>query len=192
MGRAEFLRRQAERLRTALQQSKELVVHPEEELVVEEEAKTGVQNPANLATWQGLVEQRIQDGMAQGLFDNLQGMGRPLNLYDDAFVPDDMRMAFRVLRSNNLAPLWIEVNREIHEDLARLQRMRGTAQQRWPRLPSYQRERLREDYADRIKEINDKIINYNIMAPSSSVNMGLLLKDEELAAFDAATILTQT
>ncbi len=190
MGRAEFLRRQAERLRAALQQSRE-VAHPEEELVVEEEVKTGVQNPANLATWQGLVEQRIQDGMARGLFDNLHGMGRPLNLYDDAFVPDDMRMAFRVLRSNNLAPLWIEVNREIHEDIARLQRMRMTAQQRWPRLTWHQRERLREEYGDRVKEINGKIINYNIMAPSSSVNMGLLLKDDELAAFDAVTILNE-
>src|ERR1044071_6519898 len=55
--------------------------------------------------WQGIVEQRILEGMDQCLFDNLRGMGKPLNLDEDQFVPEEMKMAFRILRSNGLAPL---------------------------------------------------------------------------------------
>src|SRR3712207_526290 len=63
--------------------------------------------------WRGLIEQRIQEGIDMGLFDNLRGAGKPLNLDEDALVPEDMRMAFRLLRSNGLAPLWVELNKEI-------------------------------------------------------------------------------
>lgn len=134
--------------------------------------------------WQGLVEQRIQDGMERGLFDNLRGMGKPLNLDDDRFVPDEYKMAFRVLRSNGLAPLWVELNKEIREDIARMERFRAHVHARWANTHDIERAHLRHEYARRINDINDKIINYNIIAPSSHVHFGLLLKDEELAKFD--------
>ena len=58
-----------------------------------------LQQQYGVAAWNGLVEQRILDGMAKGMFDDLQGTGKPLNLEDDAFVPLELRMAFRMLRS---------------------------------------------------------------------------------------------
>jgi DnaJ family protein C protein 28 len=133
--------------------------------------------------WQGLVEQRIQDGMERGLFDNLRGMGQPLNLDEDQFVPDEMKMAFRLLRSNGLAPLWVELNKEIRDDIARLERFRVYAQSR---LASnvIELEHLRREYVKRVTEINDKIVNYNIIAPSSHVHLALLIIEEELAKFD--------
>jgi DnaJ homolog subfamily C member 28 len=133
--------------------------------------------------WQGLVEQRIQDGMERGLFDNLRGMGQPLNLDEDQFVPDDMKMAFRMLRSTGLAPLWVELNKEIREDIARLERFRAHVHSR-EQLNPIEREHLREQYLARVQEINGKIMNYNIAAPSSQVHFGLLIVAEELAKFD--------
>lgn len=133
--------------------------------------------------WQGLVEQRIQEGMEQGLFDNLRGMGKPLNLDEDQFVPDEMKMAFRLLRSNGLAPLWVELNKEIREDIARMVRMREHVHSRAD-LNAIEREHLRRDYLRRIEDINGKIINYNIVAPSSQVHLGLLIVEDELAKFD--------
>lgn len=134
--------------------------------------------------WQGLVEQRILDGMEQGLFDNLRGAGQPLNLDEDRFVPDDMKMAFRMLRSTGLTPLWVDMNKEIREDIARMHRFKAHIHQHRERISSIEWAHRRDEYAQRIKEINSKILGYNIIAPSSSVHIGLLLPDEELAKFD--------
>lgn len=134
--------------------------------------------------WRNLVEQRIQDGIERGLFDNLPGAGKPLNLDDDAFVPEEMRMAFRLLRSNGLAPLWVELNKEIRDDLARLERFRMQVRERAPRTNTIQIEHLRNEYAGRVHEINGKILNYNILAPSSQVHLGTLILEDELTKFD--------
>ncbi len=137
-----------------------------------------------MSAWSRLIEQRIQDAMAQGLFDNLRGMGQPLNLDDDAFVPQELKMAFRMLRSNGLAPLWIEMNKEIRADIERLQRFLAHVHSRWDCINAVQREHLRHEYQARIKDINSKILSYNIMAPSAQVHLGLLIVEDELAKFD--------
>lgn len=134
--------------------------------------------------WQGLVEQRIQEGMERGLFDNLPGMGKPLNLDDDQFVPDDMKMAFRMLRSTGLAPLWVDLNKEIRADIERLVRFREHVHSRWSTISEIELEHRRTEYLTRVNEINGKIINYNIVAPSSHVHFSTLLIADELAKFD--------
>jgi hypothetical protein len=60
-----------------------------------------------------LVEQRIRTAMAQGAFDDLPGRGRPLDLDDDALVPEDLRLAYRVLRNAGYVPEELELRREI-------------------------------------------------------------------------------
>lgn len=135
--------------------------------------------------WQGLVEQRIQDGMERGLFDNLAGAGKPLDLDADRFVPDELKMAFRLLRSTGLAPLWVDMNKEIRQDIERMHRFRAHVHSRWASIPAVELDVRRKEYIARINEINAKIINYNIVAPSSYVHMGQLIPADELAAFDA-------
>ncbi|MCB1739442.1 MAG: DUF1992 domain-containing protein [Gammaproteobacteria bacterium] len=51
-----------------------------------------------------LIEQRIQDAMARGEFDELEGQGKPLKLDDDSQVPEDMRAAYRVLKNAGFIP----------------------------------------------------------------------------------------
>ncbi len=137
--------------------------------------------------WRNLVEQRIQDGIERGLFDNLAGAGKPLNLDDDAFVPEDMRMAFRLLRTNGLAPLWVELNKEIRDDLERLERFRVHVRERLDHTNVIQMEHLRSEYIGRIHDINGKILNYNILAPSSQVHFRSLILEVELRKFDSVT-----
>lgn len=60
-----------------------------------------------------LVEQRIAKAMAVGAFDNLPGRGRPLALDDDALVPEDMRIAYRVLKNAGYLPEELELRKEI-------------------------------------------------------------------------------
>ena len=51
-----------------------------------------------------LVERRIQAAMARGEFDNLPGAGRPLALDDDPLVPEELRVACRLLKNAGVVP----------------------------------------------------------------------------------------
>ncbi|WP_052344007.1 DUF1992 domain-containing protein [Kallotenue papyrolyticum] len=143
------------------------------------------QAQGGLSGWQSLVEQRILDGMERGLFDNLRGMGQPLNLDEDRFVPEELKMAFRMLRSTGLTPLWVQINKEIREDIERLHRFRDLVRRHRAAMSAIEWSHRRKEYVARIADINDKILNHNIIAPSSQVHFGLLVVAEELAAFDA-------
>jgi hypothetical protein len=60
-----------------------------------------------------IVEERIQRAQEEGAFDNLPGKGRPLNLDDDAFVPEDLRLTFKVLKNSGCLPIEMELRKEI-------------------------------------------------------------------------------
>jgi hypothetical protein len=63
--------------------------------------------------FEGLVEQRIRTAMVDGVFDDLPGKGRPLVLDDDSLVPEDMRLAHRVLKNAGYLPEQLQVRSEI-------------------------------------------------------------------------------
>jgi Domain of unknown function (DUF1992) len=60
-----------------------------------------------------IVEERIQRAQEEGAFDNLPGKGMPLKLDDDAFVPEDLRLAFKVLKNSGCLPIEMELRKEI-------------------------------------------------------------------------------
>ena len=51
-----------------------------------------------------LVERRIQDAIARGDFDHLPGEGQPLALDDDPLVPEELRVAHRILKNAGCLP----------------------------------------------------------------------------------------
>ncbi|MEJ5211791.1 MAG: DnaJ family domain-containing protein, partial [Burkholderiales bacterium] len=63
--------------------------------------------------FQQLVEQRIEAAMAAGEFDALPGAGRPLDLTDDALVPPELRMAWRILKNAGYIPPEVEALRDV-------------------------------------------------------------------------------
>jgi hypothetical protein len=62
-----------------------------------------------------IAEQRIAEAIARGELENLPGTGRPLDLGDDALIPEDLRMAFRILKNAGFVPPEVEVLRDIGE-----------------------------------------------------------------------------
>jgi hypothetical protein len=46
-----------------------------------------------------LAEKKIAEAAERGELDDLPGAGRPLELDDDALVPEEMRMANRILKN---------------------------------------------------------------------------------------------
>ena len=51
-----------------------------------------------------LVERRIRAAIARGEFDHLPGAGRPLALDDDPLVPQELRVAYRLLKNAGVVP----------------------------------------------------------------------------------------
>ena len=60
-----------------------------------------------------LVEKRIQAAMAEGAFDDLPGSGERLEFEDDALVPEDLRLAYRILKNSGYVPEELTLRREI-------------------------------------------------------------------------------
>jgi len=51
-----------------------------------------------------LAEQRIQQALEAGEFDDLPGAGRRLAFDDDSHIPEDLRLAHRTLKNAGFAP----------------------------------------------------------------------------------------
>jgi hypothetical protein len=63
--------------------------------------------------FQNIAEERIREAMERGEFDNLQNSGQPLKLDRDAWVPEDLRMAYKVLNNSGCLPPELELRKEI-------------------------------------------------------------------------------
>lgn len=66
-----------------------------------------------------IVEERIRKAQKEGAFEDLPGSGRPLELAEDGHIPEDLRLAYKVLKNAGFVPPEIEVKKEIQrtEDL---------------------------------------------------------------------------
>ena len=51
-----------------------------------------------------IAERKIVEAMARGELANLPGEGKPLDLGDDALVPEELRLAYRILKNAGFVP----------------------------------------------------------------------------------------
>ena len=59
-----------------------------------------------------IVEQRILEAQRRGEFDNLAHAGKPL-VFEDENVPEDLRMAYKILKNSGYLPPEVELRKEI-------------------------------------------------------------------------------
>jgi len=66
-----------------------------------------------------LAEQRILEAQRNGEFDDLAGKGKPLQLEDHSSIPEELRMAYHVLKNAKVLPPEAELLKDIRiiEDL---------------------------------------------------------------------------
>src|SRR5437867_2711424 len=71
------------------------------------------------AFFQRVVEERILEAQRAGAFDDLPGKGKPLKFADESWVPEELRVAYHVLKNARVLPPEAELMKEIHtlEDL---------------------------------------------------------------------------
>jgi hypothetical protein len=63
--------------------------------------------------FQKIAERRILEAIREGAFDNLPGAGQPLKLEDDSHVPEDLRVAYKILKNAGFVPKEVLLRKEI-------------------------------------------------------------------------------
>ena len=71
--------------------------------------------------FQRIAEQRILEAQRNGAFDNLPGKGKPLELEDLSWVPEELRIGYHVLKNAHVLPPEAELLKDVHtlEDLVK-------------------------------------------------------------------------
>ena len=66
-----------------------------------------------------IVEERIRQAQKKGDFNALPGRGRPIDLAADQGIPEDLRLAYKMLKNADCLPPEVELKKEIEkaEDL---------------------------------------------------------------------------
>ena len=62
-----------------------------------------------------IAERKIAEALERGELANLPGEGRPLELDDDALIPEELRAAYRILKNAGFVPPEVQALREIKE-----------------------------------------------------------------------------
>lgn len=60
-----------------------------------------------------IAERRIAEAEEDGVFDNLPGTGKPLQLEDDSLIPEDLRMAYKVLKNAGYLPEEVQQRKDV-------------------------------------------------------------------------------
>ncbi|HSM00615.1 MAG TPA: DnaJ family domain-containing protein [Candidatus Limnocylindria bacterium] len=94
-----------------------------------------------------MAENKIREAMARGEFANLPGAGKPLRLEDDSTIPDDLRIAYKILRNAGCIPPELEVRKEIITLRDLLRTIEGEGAKK-----------------DKIRELNYKLMKLSIMS----------------------------
>jgi hypothetical protein len=77
-----------------------------------------------------IAENKIQEAIERGEFSNLPFRGQAIDLTPPPFVPEDLRLAYGLLKTHGFVPPEIELKREI----ASLQQLVDTIQEEGQRL----------------------------------------------------------
>ncbi|MGW8272016.1 MAG: DnaJ family domain-containing protein [Thermodesulfovibrionales bacterium] len=91
-----------------------------------------------------IAERKIQEAIERGELDSLPNAGKPLTCDDDAGIPQDLRMAYRILKNAGCVPPEIDLLRQI----ASLRELIECLDD--------DRERMR-----RVRELNFKLLAFN-------------------------------
>ena len=75
-----------------------------------------------------IVEERILKAQKQGEFENLDGSGKPLKFNESWSIPEELRLAFKILKNADCLPPEIELKKEIRQTEDLLAGMQETSE----------------------------------------------------------------
>jgi hypothetical protein len=143
-----------------------------------------------------IIDEIIRDAQRKGEFSNLPGQGKPLKLDDDAQTPPHLRMAYKILKENDLTPAWIEQGRTLdHQRETLLETLRSAIREYRGALndaargsqPEQQRQRVekawkrrQETLRDEAAKYNREVLSYNLKVPKGVTHKAILNVDQEV------------
>jgi len=75
-----------------------------------------------------IVEERILRAQKEGKFENLPGSGKPLVFNNDYYIPEDLRLAYKILKNADCVPPEIELKKQIRQTEDLLAGMQETSE----------------------------------------------------------------
>ena len=133
--------------------------------------------------WESMVERQIREAQERGEFDNLPGMGVPLDLTPNPYALG-RELAFKILKDAGCAPDWIELDKSIRGELedarealdrqwarhqARMDELEGRSD-RWAQAEMARSQtawtRAVSAFEAAIGTVNERIGNLNLKVPS--------------------------
>ena len=93
-----------------------------------------------------IAEEKIQEAIERGEFDNLPGKGKPLTFQNDPAMPDSLRTSYKILKNAGVLPEELQLRKEIHSLEEMLQEC----------------ENLNEEKEVK-RELNQKELRYNLL-----------------------------
>ena len=121
------------------------------------------------------IEVIIKNAMDRGVFDNLRGQGKPLNLHENQLVSKEWRMAFSLLEQEGFALPWMEERKEIesiykrsHESLQRTWQWKQEQLSKGENSPLVEGEwrQAVARFSEASTALNKKIDAYNLSIPA--------------------------
>lgn len=143
------------------------------------------------AGWQDLAEEAIEKAMRAGVFDNLPGRGKPLNLINNPYAPGT-ELAYQLLKDNQYTLPWISERVSL---LTRIQELRDDIASSWrwfqgeyrAEVDNGRRMGLTQDWSDlvfsweaRIASLNKEIATTNLKQPGAQLEILKLRLGNEL------------
>lgn len=98
-----------------------------------------------------IVEERIRQAQQNGAFEDLEGAGKPLVMEDMTGVPDELRLAYKILKNADCKPPELQLKDEIFQTEQLLAAMEDT----------------REKYRT-LKKLNFLIMKFNAIRGTST------------------------
>lgn len=149
------------------------------------------------------VNKQIEEAMARGEFEDLPGTGKPIKLDTNPYLTPQARMVNRLLKENGCAPRWVELEKEIKQEKAQLERILINLKARRERLAAilqqyphrrevisrtFEQERARgiAQYSEKLENLNQKIQRVNLLMPTRNRQYALINQTQAFDCFQKA------
>lgn len=156
-------------------------------------------------TWQNWVDKQIREAQERGEFENLPGVGQPLDLTPNPYAKGQ-EIAFKVLQDAGFAPDWIELDKAVRD---RLEKARAALSRSWmwreARLAEVadqdekwvlaERQRVQAGWQQavasfeiEVESINRDIVDLNLKVPSPQFQRSKVEAAREIADLQGGTV----
>ncbi|GAP21684.1 DUF1992 domain-containing protein [Leptolinea tardivitalis] len=106
-----------------------------------------------------IAENKIKEAQSDGVFDHLEGSGKPVNIETIHPAGDDHYMANHILKANHFLPVWLEDRKQLQLEIMRAQQqLKNTVI-------------LSPEIRDSIEQLNRRISGYNLRVPVESLRL---------------------